>query len=262
MPSFPRIEDLPPVLSTVGWSWQRFETPTFPSKALWLGADREGRMWLTKLGGGFRGYRELVFARLAQRLGWSCQTSVFAELDDDAVKMVGKSHMARFRAMHWFMTEHPRGECNPDCELKFLIDRPIKSIEDLMGSEILHLIDWPKSEFAACLFGGNEPPGRLFTTAHEFVIIDSELMFASQPSDLSGTMWWNNPDGTPSPNGRQLALEVCREVAGLSEGALEQFLQIPEGVTFEQPWPIRPLLKASYESAKHFVKVHAGASPL
>ncbi len=166
--------------------------------------------------------------------------------------------MERFHAAHWFMPEHPATACTTNCPISSLRGRPITSVDDLVGSEILHLMDWPKSEFAACLFGGLEPPDRLFTSAHEFVIIDSELMFASKPSSLSGTMWWKNPDGTPSNRGRQLALEVCRDVAALAKSELKEFLRYPNNVRFEERWPIAPLLKASHRYAKQFVKGQIG----
>lgn len=257
MPSFPKIQDVPPLLSTVSWAWERYRTPTFPSRDFWIGTDLSGNLWLTKLKGGFYGYRELVFGRLAQRIGWSCQTSTFAELDDEAVQILGKPNMERFHAVHWFMPEHPPRKCTHNCPMSFLLDRSISSIDDLTGSEILHLLDWPKSEFAACLFGGNEPPDRLFTLAHEFVIIDSEMMFASKPSAVSGTRWWNSPDETPSIRGQQVALEVCSEVAALAESEIEGFLRRPEQVEFEERWPIAPLLKASYGYAKQFAKTQA-----
>ena len=259
MPSFPRIQDVPPMQSTFGWDWKPYSTPSFPSYNFWIGTDSSGNRWLTKLKGGFYGYRELVFAKLAQQVGWSCQTSTFVELDDAAVRIFGKPDTERFHAAHWFMPEHASTACSTDCPMTFLFRRPIASIiDDLSGSEIMHLRDWPKSEFAACLFGGNEPPGRLFTRSHEFVIIDSEMMFASKPSPLSGTMWWNSPDGTPSVHGRQLALEVCREVAALTESQLKGFLRLPKNVELKEEWPIAPLLKASYDYAKQFTNTQVG----
>lgn len=113
-------------------------------------------------------------------------------------------------------------------------------------------MDWPKSEVAAYLFGGHEPPGRLITTAHEFVIIDSEQMFSTNPCDLTETRWWNNPDGSPSVSGRRLTSQVCRDLCRLSEFDLQEALRIPETVSVEQLWPIAPKLNASRAFARLF----------
>ena len=258
MASFPLIKDLPQVLDATGWQWMRFEASSAPSHDFWLGIDREGNRWLTKLKGFFYAYREIVFARIAQKMKWSCQSSAFLHLDAQSAAILGVS-TGEVHAAHWFMDEHVYPPCSSTCSLKFLIGKSIETVDDLSGSNIAHLLDWPKSEFAACLFGGNEPPGRLFTAVHEFVIIDSEQMFSTGPCELDGTSWWNRPDGQPSSSGRALALEVCREVSCLSEADVEDALLIPKGVSVRKQWPIAPKLRASRKFATDFCATYAGA---
>ena len=251
------MNELPPLLDTKDWDWVRFETPSLPSKPFWLGIDKDGHKWLTKLRGGFRGHRELVFGRLAQKLGWSCQTTVFAKLDDIAIKLFGINGLEPYQAMHWFMSEHVPSPCNLSCPLNSLAGRHIESIGDLASTNILHIMDMPKSELAACLFGGNEPPGRFITTSHEFVIIDSELMFSSSPSSLSGTMWWNEQNNLITNTGLNLAYEMCREVAGLSNKDLNGFVRVPSGVMFNSLWDISKKLNESHEYARRFINKYS-----
>jgi hypothetical protein len=243
------------MLDTTGWRWERCQTPSSPSHDFWLGFDLAGSRWLTKLHGDFYAYRELVFARLAQKMGWSCQSSAFMVLDSHSAQELGVS-TDEVQAAHWFMDEHPRRKCSSECPLAFLRGRPIEAVDDLAGLRIDHILDWPKSEIAACLFGGNEPPGHLVTTAHEFVIIDSEQMFSSDPSDLTETRWWNNTDGSPSGSGRLLTCEVCRDLCRLSQPELEEALRIPSTLSVTQLWPIAPKLNASREFARRFLIAH------
>ena len=245
------MKDLPPVLDSTGWTWERHKTTSFPSKDFWLGLDREGNRWLTKLRGSFYAYREIVFARLAQRMGWSCQSSMFLHVDNRSAQTLGVS-TGEIHAAHWFMEEHANTQCSAECQLQFLFGRFVETVDDLQNSKIEHLLDWPKSEFAACLFGANEPPGRFFTTAHEFVIIDSEQMFSTGPSALDGTAWWNRPDGRPSRTGRALAVEVCHDLCGLTLNDLEDALSIPQGVSLRRNWPVAPKLRASRKFAAEF----------
>jgi len=258
MPSFPLIRDLPPVLDTTGWSWKRFTAPVAPSYNFWLGTDQDGNRWLTKLKGSFYAYREIVFARLAQDMKCSCQSSTFMRVDKHSAQLLGV-RPGEIHAAHWFLTEHLHPPCTADCALKFLMDRPNPTVADLKESSIAHLLDWPKSEFAAYVFGGTERPDKLFTTAHEFVIIDSELMFDTGPCEFDTASWWNEPDGRPSYSGRALALEVCTDLAALLESQVQEALQVPDGVSIPKRLPIAPRLKASRKFAAGYIVSHARA---
>lgn len=251
MSSFPLMSNLPQSVSTTGWSWEQFAPPSVPSENFWLGTDCEGNRWLTKLRGSFYAYREVVFARLAQAMKWSCQSSVFLRLDSESAATLGvdpdESHAA-----HWFMPEHNNQSCLGSCALEFLYGKEIRTVNELAGSKIAHLLDWPKSEYAAYLFGGNEPPGRLFTTTHEFVIIDSEQMFSTGPSTFETSHWYNEPDGKPSQCGRALAVEVCADLTALTERDIEDALLIPQEISIREQWPIAPRLRSSRLFAASF----------
>jgi hypothetical protein len=131
-------------------------------------------------------------------------------------------------------------------------------VDDIKGWKISHILDWPRSEIAAALFGGNEPPGRFFTSQHEFVIIDSEQMFSTDPTDVTETQWWNRSDGIPSFSGRQLTIEVCRQVGQLSDADLADVLAKPEGVVIEELWPIASRLKKVRQFAHRFASSYGG----
>lgn len=204
---------------------------------------------------GYDTYREIVFARLAQKMGWSCQSSVFLKLDKPSAETLGVS-ASEIHAAHWYMEEHQHSACSPDCPINLLNDKPPETIDDLCNFQIKHLIDWPKSELAALLFGANDGPDRLFTRQHEFVVIDSEQMFASGPSDPSSWGWWTERDGTPSRSGHALALEVYREVCALTLADIEEALTIPQSVRVPQRRPIACKLKASRKFAADFIASH------
>jgi len=253
MPSFPLMSDLPKSIVTVGWNWEQFTAPTLPSQNFWLGTDREGNRWLTKLRGSSYAYREIVFAKLAQAMNWSCQSSVFLKLDGESASTLGVDPVES-HAAHWFMPEHKNQPCSGDCAIKFLYGKEICTVNDLADSKVAHLLDWPKSEYAAYLFGGNEPPGRLFTLAHEFVIIDAEQMFSTGPCSFETAHWWSEPDGMPSQSGRALALEVCADLSALTERGIEDALHIPQGIKIQKDLQIEEKLRSSREFAESFAK--------
>ncbi len=217
----------------------------------WIGTDRDGNRWLTKLRGDFYAYREIVFGRLAQQMGWSCQTTVFMRLDDQSARIIG-AKPGELHAAHWFMDEHAHPPCSEDCNLAPLVGKRVGEVEDIADLAIAHILDWPKSEMAACLFGGNEPPGRLFTKQHEFVIIDSELMFATGPCAFDSTIWWGDND-MPRPSGVELAKEVCSDLLALGQESLKKALALPATVTVQERWSIQPLLYRSFAYAQAFV---------
>jgi hypothetical protein len=256
MSSFPLISELPAYANTSRWNWQRVHRPGHSSDGFWIGSDVQGNRWLTKLRGSFYAYREVLFGRLAQAMNWSCQSSLFIQLDRDSAEVLG-GQAGDVHAAHWYMEEHASSSCGVGCGLKPLIGREVLTIEDLYPSDVQHLLDWPKSEFAAYIFGGNEPPGRLITTDHEFVVIDSEQMFSTGPSSFNTASWLMQPDGSPSQSGKALAIEVCEEVSKLPNTFIAQALTVPSEVQVELRWPIAPKLHKSIEYATAYALRHA-----
>lgn len=76
----PLICDLPSLVSTDDWFWQPAGCQGSATARILVGHDKHDQRWLTKVRGREYGLRELAFARLAQRLGWSCQSSIFVRL--------------------------------------------------------------------------------------------------------------------------------------------------------------------------------------
>lgn len=86
-----------------------------------------------------------------------------------------------------------------------------------------------------------------------------EKMFAVNPWGFDTACWWNDPSGCPSDSGRALALEVCSDLAALSDVQVQEALSIPAGISFRKCWPIAPKLKESRRFAVDYVVSHAHA---
>lgn len=241
MTTFPSIDNLPKILQTQQWHWEQFSNHEF-----WRAIDERGNRWLAKMRGSFYGYRELVFAKIAQLLGWSCQSSAFAVLDDDVPPIRQIKGADRTQLLSWFLPEHSHEYCGFDCpfsSLESAINAPnADRVEVLENSCLAHIMDWPRSEIAAAIFGANEPPGRLFTTDHELVIIDSEMMFSTHPSDARETDWWLKSDGSPSSAGMRITRDVCSAIVSLSDQDLSECLAIPNGIEINLPWSIEEIV--------------------
>jgi hypothetical protein len=261
MLSFPQMSELPSCMSTSKWSWQRVNRPGEPSDGFWIGVDKQGNRWLTKLRGSFYAYREIVFARIAQGMNWSCQSSAFICLDADAANQLGRS-VGEYHAAHWYMDEHTHPSCGLLCPFEQLVDQPTQTVEGLAIPGVSHLLDWPKSEFAAYIFGGNEPPDRIFTKAHELVIIDSEQMFSTKPTSFSNSKWLKQADGTSSTAGYRLAKQVCQEIGSLNDAFISEALAIPNDIKIELPWHISNYLKAGVKFALEYTDTYSQVSPL
>jgi hypothetical protein len=245
------MSELPEFLCTDGWTWRPFSAPVYTPSDSWVGTDPEGRQWMTKLGGSFLAYREIVFGRLAQAMGWSCQSSIFIRLDGESARTIGRSP-GEIHGAHWLLDEHRGSVCGPECGLAPWLRQPIEKIDDFDRLEILHIEDFPKSELATCLFGGHEPPGWLITTDHEFVILDSELMFSTEPCGFDSTRWW----GAPHSSQRIIALSkaVCDEFLRVAHQGLDPFLRVPSGVIVDQNWSIAGILDLSTSMAKRIIQ--------
>jgi hypothetical protein len=248
MTSFPFMHELPPTLLAEGWTWKSFSTPSFPSQKVWLGTDSLGRVWLTKLSGSYHAYREIVFARIAQQLGWSCQSSVFLRLSKADANAIGAEY-GEVHAVHWFLHEHGHpNQCAPGCPLLARLGQSIESVEQSENLEVDHAMDLARGHFASCIFGANEAPQPLITTGHCMVLIDNETMFQSLPCPLDGTVYWG------SDAGQRLAHEVCEQIAALPESALRDALEIPAGLKIRRRSEIASRLKVGHSFARHFAR--------
>lgn len=100
--------------------------------------------------------------------------------------------------------------------------------------------------------GGNEPAGFLTTVDHRVFLIDGELMFATDPSDVRETSWWACPDGSPWPAGQRLTQEICTTLGSFRDDELEAFLAEPENVKIQHRWPVRPVLYKARDLGRAF----------
>lgn len=178
MSNHPQMSSLPKFINSHGWTWQRLEDK---GRNFWVGTDLQGNRWLTKLRGSFYAYREIVFARMLQELGWSIQSSCFLKLDKVSALTLG-SEENEVHSIHWFMEEHQFGGCSIHCPLPYINE--CLTIKDFIKLGVPYIRDLFKCEIAIHIFGANEPCGYFYTPEHEFVIIDSEHVFSTQPAPI------------------------------------------------------------------------------
>ncbi len=229
----PKMSSLPEVIKPHLWTWTRINRANHPSDGFWIGTNEKGERWLTKLRGSFYAYREIVFSRLAQELGWSIQSSCFVILDKNSAAELGRD-VGEIHSLHCYMQEHATELCSKECPIKNI--RGPSSIERILSSGIKNIRDLIKCDIAAYLFGANELCGYFFTPDHGFVIIDSEQMFSTESKPIEQSDRLNCGDGI------NLAIEVCEEIASLNEKMLSQILKIPDGVNIEENWSIKNIL--------------------
>jgi hypothetical protein len=244
MPSFPLIKELPEVIESGDLAWEPFKPPDGHHSGFWLGTDRQGRKWLTKLRGPRYAYREIAFGRIAQEMGWYCQSSAYLRLSTAHAKLMGDTEH-KVHAVHYYMEEHAISQpCAARCRFEALLGKHVGSVEDLNDIAIDHILDWPRAEFAACLFGANDGPDRLITAAHEFVIIDSEQMFSTGPSSFAKTRWWG------TAGGRDLAKQMCRGVGSLSPDQFDFALRRPSAVRLPSVAKFSACARESYRRSR------------
>lgn len=258
MELYPLVKNLPPVIDTQHWSWKPFEGTQGGGRGFFVGTDESGDAWITKMRGSFRGYREIVFERLVQRAGWLCQSSSFAILARTSLPRLNTRESERVQLVTRMLNEHGPKDCGPACPIRPLRGDLFNLNDDplalLAASDLEDSLNVARADILAPLLGGNEPAGYLTTVDHRVFLIDGELMFAAEPSDVRETRWWKRPDGSPWPSGQRLTHEICEAVESLQDDELEAILDKPKGLTIELLWPIRPLL----HSARVCGRVFAG----
>ena len=246
MESYPLVKQLPPVIETQNWDWKPFKSPLSGETGFFVGTDKLGNAWLTKMRGSFYGYREIVFERLVQRAGWLCQSSSFAILERKSLPRRMTPGSERIQIVTRLLREHGSVNCNPNCPIG-----PLRgNLDHLSGDPLILLAASPledalnvaREQILAPLLGGNEPAGCLTTVDHRVFLIDGEQMFATKPSDVRETSWWKRSDGSPWPTGQRLTREICAAVGSFEDDELESFLERPQGIRIKLIWPIRPLL--------------------
>lgn len=253
--SFPQISDLPNVLTADEWKWEKHVTPTGIYK-FWVGTNLQGKQWMVKMRGSVYAFRERVFGALAQRLGLSCQTSVYLILPKDCPPMQEAQSAERYQLALWLLQEHKPGPCSKECPkeqlYKNLNDPALDRASVLLTSKVLYAIDMAKCNIMVYLCGANEPSGELFTQAHEFVQIDNELMFLTHPCDIWQCEWLKSPDGGISEKGLQIATDLCPIFAEVTDSEIESICDVPPGYLVNELPPIKPLIYEARNSAKNF----------
>jgi hypothetical protein len=217
------------LLSTDQWKWEKPQSGGCYSEGFWVGTDPEGKKWFVKLKGSFYGYRELVFSRIALLLGWSHQRSLFASFSEETLARLKPKFDDRFHVVSAFLEQHGDPKKCRDCPLVMfqrLDSKP--SIRALKAIPITNILDLPRSEIAAFLFGSNDGPEPLYTQDHRMIMIDSEQFFSGSPSDPRNSEWWMDKDEGP-----KLVVEVCLAIGSLSDEQLEECLRIPNGVVIQ-----------------------------
>ena len=222
MNSFPLISELPSVLVADGWRW---EPCSFRSECV-LGIDHESRSWLVQMRGSVKAYQEHVFASLAQRLGISCQSSVYLQIPAcNRPKMDDTPTDEACQLAIWLMKEHSAGSCGDTCpigrgrEWDFTTD---ETLNEFLQSGLKNAADFVLGDILGSLCGGDENVEGFWTVNHEYVAIDSERMF-EWDSYVQRCSWMD------LTKGKQLALDLFDRVCAISDEELCTIAELPPG---------------------------------
>lgn len=251
---FPQMINLPELASTEGWTWQQYEPvrTDYGGPNFWIGTDLAGNCWLTKLGGREKAYREIVFARVAQAMGWSCQSSIFIRLDRFAIETLSLYCRPRdtVHAAHYLLSEHQPGTCSEQkCAVASLNGKKISRYSCEI-STFGNRLDVVRGDISTFLFGGWEPPDYLITSDHKIVIIDSEYMFCYKTHPLEKHPLWK------SSAWREMAVAICREFSELPVLALEQAISKPAGVNIK--CSIKAKINSARAQAERIIRTYSG----
>lgn len=177
--------------------------------------------------GSFYAYREHVFASLAQRLGISCQSSVYILIPSETAKPRLHTRCSEaWQLALWLMEEHEAKPCSGKCALSGVMGQglDLQAIRRASHLGIACFEDLVRGDALGYLCGQFEPHGHFFTPDHEYVVIDNECMFAGRPG-LNGCHW-HKCDAA-----RRLIIEVCRGLVSLTDQELREIAAIPEDFT-------------------------------
>lgn len=219
--SFPLIADLPELLVANDWRWE----PCDFRRHCVIGIDPGSRRWLVQVRGSQKAYQEHVFARLAQRLGVSCQSSVLLQIPSSNFPPLADTlNMDTSQLAIWLMEPHVPGRCGNCCllpEERKCVDSE-ESLVQLLNSGLPHVVDFVKGDLLGYVCGGTEKPDRFWTVGHQYVVIDNERMFECEPN-LAACTWmdWST--------GRKLAKELLEGLASIPDEELCRMAALPSG---------------------------------
>jgi hypothetical protein len=250
---FPLITNLPVHVVATDWNWLRPKPNSKLAFGLksnwWIGTDNMGRRWVVKMRGSNRAYREHVFAALAQRLGISCQSSMYLTIPRNGAPMLNEPKAESNQLALWFFDEHQDPCSSERCPLTILQGLSIDSeatLQTYLSCGVSRALDWIRGEVLGYLCGQFEPPGHLFTVEHEFVQIDNELMFSSGPVNLEDCRWLRFRIGL------QCAENICEGLSKISDAELLHLAEIPKGYVVSRKNNIRRRLRAARGAADNY----------
>jgi hypothetical protein len=244
--SFPLITELPRLLVANDWRW---EPCSFRGECV-IGIDPESRRWLVQIRGSQKAYQEHVFAKLAQRLGISCQSSVLLQIPwSNFPQMDDTLNNDTSQLAIWLMEPHVPGRCGDGCPFTAVgecIDSE-ERLAQLLNSGLPHVVDFVKGDLLGFLCGGAEKPDRFWTADHQYVVIDNERMFECEPN-LAACQWMDWPIG------RNLAKELLESLASIPDEELCRMEELPSGYAVSPNlFTKMPLLQIKKLAAmKHF----------
>ncbi len=189
----------------------------------WIGVAPDSREWLLKMTGSFYGYRERVFASLAQRLGISCQSSTYVVVDKNNAILRRESGDAEpFQLAICLMEEHAILPCSSVCALRQILGKKMnfQDIAKARDSGLGYFDDLVRGDILGHLCGQLEPHGHFITRDHEYVVIDNECMFAQQP--CLNQYEWLDVEGI-----RPVVIGVCRSLVGVHADELRSLATVP-----------------------------------
>ncbi len=217
----------------------------------WIGVAPDSREWLLKMTGSFCSYREHLFASLAQKLGISCQSSIYVIIDKNNAILRRKSGDAEtFQLAICLMDEHANLPCSSECAFRQVLGKEMnfQEIIEARDAGLTNLDDLVRGDILGHLCGQLEPHGNFITSGHEYVMIDNERMFASAP--CLHQCQWLDEEGV-----RPVVIDVCRQLVRITDHDLRSMATVPDGFTVMNGRDLYDDACAAKEAAKEYLKV-------
>lgn len=239
-----------------GWEWEKRAYGVFPVYNFWTAKDPFGNSWIVKFTGSFYSYRELVYSRLASRLGLNARNVRLVWISEQDLRKTDQEDSEPFQLLLEPINVHDAKPCDMDCQYPEFVRR-INEDNDFCEfalSASYNAVDYILKDFLADIFGANEPSEYLFGADHRLYIIDNEQMFSTQSRGKISAPWLFDRKEVCSESGHKLLQNLCQKIVSLSDVDLLHISKRPEEYQVNMRWDVLPILRQGKKVAQSILK--------